>query len=208
MRRYPPVELQGERIALRHLAAADAPALLAFMKENRHFLEQWEPVREKGFFTLDAQAADIEAATADAAADRRHAFGIFLDSELVGRIALSQIFRGIFQNGYLGYSIAERWNGQGLATEAVGLTLDFAFGDLDLHRVQAAVMPRNKGSIRVLEKNGFREEGYAVGYLCINGIWEDHRIFARIREGNQISPTVPLLQGSSERQPGRQSQPS
>jgi [ribosomal protein S5]-alanine N-acetyltransferase len=41
------------------------------------------------------------------------------------------------------------------------------------------VMPRNTGSIRVLEKNGFREEGYAVGYLCINGVWEDHRIFAR-----------------------------
>jgi [ribosomal protein S5]-alanine N-acetyltransferase len=173
------VQLRGERIVLRHLASDDAPALLAFMKENRDFLEQWEPVREKGFYTLDAQAADIEAAAADAEADRRHAFGIFLDSELVGRIALSQIFRGIFQNAYLGYSIGERWNGQGLATEAVGVAMRFAFDDLALHRVQAAVMPRNIGSIRVLEKNGFREEGYAVGYLCINGVWEDHRIFAR-----------------------------
>jgi ribosomal-protein-alanine N-acetyltransferase len=173
------VELQGERIMLRHLGADDAPALLAFMNENRAFLEQWEPAREEEFLTLDAQAADIEAAAADAAADRRHAFGIFLESELVGRIALSQIFRGIFQNAYLGYSIAERWNGQGLATEAVGVAMELAFGELGLHRVQAAVMPRNIGSIRVLEKNGFREEGYAVGYLCINGVWEDHRIFAR-----------------------------
>jgi ribosomal-protein-alanine N-acetyltransferase len=173
------VELQGERIMLRHLGADDAPALLAFMNENRAFLEQWEPAREEEFLTLDAQAADIEAAAADVAADRRHAFGIFLESELVGRIALSQIFRGIFQNAYLGYSIAERWNGQGLATEAVGVAMEFAFGELGLHRVQAAVMPRNIGSIRVLEKNGFREEGYAVGYLCINGVWEDHRIFAR-----------------------------
>ena len=89
------------------------------------------------------------------------------------------MFRGIFQNAYLGYSIAERWNGQGLATEAVGVAMELAFGELGLHRVQAAVMPRNIGSIRVLEKNGFREEGYAVGYLCINGVWEDHRIFAR-----------------------------
>ena len=173
------MELRGERVLLRHLTADDAPALLAYMEENRRFLEQWEPVREEGFFTLDAQAADIEAAAEDTLADRRHAFGIFLDSELVGRIALSQIFRGIFQNAYLGYSIAERRNGQGLATEAVGVAMDFAFGDLGLHRVQAAVMPRNTGSIRVLEKNGFREEGYAVGYLCINGVWEDHRIFAR-----------------------------
>jgi [ribosomal protein S5]-alanine N-acetyltransferase len=173
------VERRGERIVLRHLTADEAPALLAFMEENRAFLEQWEPAREQGFFTLDAQVADIEAAAEDAAADRRHALGIFLDSELVGRIALSQIFRGIFQNAYLGYSIAERWNGQGLATEAVAVAMDFAFDDLGLHRVQAAVMPRNTASIRVLEKNGFREEGYAVGYLCINGVWEDHRIFAR-----------------------------
>jgi [ribosomal protein S5]-alanine N-acetyltransferase len=173
------VELHGERISLRHLVADDASTLLALMKQNRDFLEQWEPVREQGFFTLDAQLAEIEASAADAAADRRHAFGIFLDSELVGRVALSQIFRGIFQNAYLGYSIAERWNGHGLATEAVGVVMEFAFGELGLHRVQAAVMPRNVGSIRVLEKNGFREEGYAVGYLCINGVWEDHRIFAR-----------------------------
>jgi ribosomal-protein-alanine N-acetyltransferase len=164
---------------VRHMTADDAPALLAFMEENRAFLERWEPAREEGLFTLAAQLADIEAAAEDAAADRRHAFGIFLDSALVGRIALSQIFRGIFQNAYLGYSIAERWNGQGLATEAVGAVMEFAFGELGLHRVQAAVMPRNIGSIRVLEKNGFREEGYAVGYLCINGVWEDHRIFAR-----------------------------
>jgi [ribosomal protein S5]-alanine N-acetyltransferase len=173
------VELQGERILLRHLTADDARALLAFMEENRAFLEHWEPAREADFFTLEAQLADIEAVADDAAGDRRHAFGIFLDDELVGRIALSQIFRGIFQNAYLGYSVAERWNGHGLATEAVRIVMDFAFGDLGLHRVQAAVMPRNAGSIRVLEKNGFREEGYAVGYLCINGVWEDHRIFAR-----------------------------
>jgi [ribosomal protein S5]-alanine N-acetyltransferase len=173
------VELRGERISLRHLTEEDAPALLAFMQENRGFLEQWEPVRDESYFTLEAQLADIVADRGHADADRRYAFGIFLGEELVGRVALSQIVRGIFQNAYLGYSIGERWNGQGLATLAVGLAVDFAFGELGLHRVQAAVMPRNAGSIRVLEKNGFREEGYAVGYLCINGVWEDHRIFAR-----------------------------
>ena len=149
------------------------------MNENREFLEQWEPVREADFFRLEAQKADIEAAVADAAADRRYAFGIFAEGELVGRLALNQIVRGVFQNAYLGYSIGERWNGRGLASEAVGVAVEFAFGDLGLHRVQAAVMPRNAASIRVLEKNGFREEGYAVGYLCINGVWEDHRIYAR-----------------------------
>jgi [ribosomal protein S5]-alanine N-acetyltransferase len=173
------VELRGARIELRHLVDGDASTLLDFMRANRRFLEQWEPEREDEFFTLEAQREDIAAAAADALADRRHAFGVFVDAELVGRIALNQIFRGVFQNAYLGYSIGERWNGRGLATEAVGVAVEFALGDLGLHRVQAAVMPRNAGSIRVLEKNGFREEGYAVGYLCINGVWEDHRIFAR-----------------------------
>lgn len=176
------MEVHGGRIVLRHLEEGDAPALLDFVSENRGFLEQWEPVREDAFFTVDAQRADIAAAEADAGADRRHAFGIFLDGELVGRLALNQIVRGVFQNAYLGYSIGERWNGRGLASEAVCVAVGFAFGDLGLHRVQAAVMPRNAGSIRVLEKNGFREEGYAVGYLCINGVWEDHRIFARTRD--------------------------
>jgi ribosomal-protein-alanine N-acetyltransferase len=173
------VELRGERIALRHLDEDDAPALLAFMQENRGFLERWEPAREDDFFTLDAQQADIAAAAADAEAGRRHAFGVFAGEELVGRLALNQIVRGVFQNAYLGYSIGERLNGRGLATEAVAVAVRFAFGELGLHRVQAAVMPRNAASIRVLAKNGFREEGYAVGYLCINGVWEDHRIFAR-----------------------------
>jgi [ribosomal protein S5]-alanine N-acetyltransferase len=173
------MELRGERIVLRHLDEDDAQALLAFIQENRSFLEQWEPTRDDGFFTLESQLADIADAAADAAAGRRHAFGLFLEGDLVGRLALSNLVRGVFQNAYLGYSIGERWNGRGLATEAVGLAVGLAFDDLDLHRVQAAVMPRNTGSIRVLEKNGFREEGYAVGYLCINGVWEDHRIFAR-----------------------------
>ena len=169
----------GGGVGLRLLRKDDAPAALAYAVENREFLEEWEPVRDRSWFTLRAQLADIEAALLDEAADRRYAFGIFWGDDLVGRITLNQVVRGVFQNAYLGYSIGRRWNGRGFATEAVRQALDFAFGEAGLHRVQAAVMPRNMGSIRVLEKNGFREEGYAVGYLCINGVWEDHRIFAR-----------------------------
>jgi [ribosomal protein S5]-alanine N-acetyltransferase len=169
----------GDQIRLRLLREEDAEVALAYAIENRAFLEEWEPAREESWFTLEAQLADIEAAVADAAADRRYAFGVFREDELVGRVTLNQVVRGVFQNAYLGYSIAQRWNGHGFASEAVRQTLEYAFGEAGLHRVQAAVMPRNTGSIRVLEKNGFREEGYAVGYLCINGVWEDHRIFAR-----------------------------
>jgi ribosomal-protein-alanine N-acetyltransferase len=173
------MELHGDGILLRPLGKDDAEAALAYAVENRGFLEQWEPVRSDEWFTVEAQLADIRSTLADQTADRRYAFGVFSEGELVGRIALSNVVRGVFQNAYLGYSVAERWNGRGFASEAVGVAVGFAFGELGLHRVQAAVMPRNAGSIRVLAKNGFREEGYAVGYLCINGVWEDHRIFAR-----------------------------
>jgi ribosomal-protein-alanine N-acetyltransferase len=74
----------------------------------------------------------------------------------------------------LGYAMAERCNGRGWMSEAVGLVLGVAFTRLQLHRVQANAMPRNMASLRVLEKNGFRREGYSPRYLCINGVWEDH----------------------------------
>lgn len=100
------------------------------------------------------------------------------DAPIMGRIGLSGVVRGAFQNAFLGYWMANEWAGTGLMTEAVNLTVDFAFRALHLHRVQAAVMPRNLASLRVLEKIGFRREGLAERYLKIAGVWEDHIIFA------------------------------
>ncbi|MBI3725865.1 GNAT family N-acetyltransferase [bacterium] len=86
--------------------------------------------------------------------------------------------RGPFRNAHLGYWIDREHQGRGLTTEAVRLLLAFAFGPLALHRVQAAVMPRNRASCRVLEKAGFRREGLARRYLMIDGKWRDHLIYA------------------------------
>ena len=81
-----------------------------------------------------------------------------------------------------GYWMAADCQGRGLVTEAIRVLLDFGFGPAGLHRVQAAIMPRNARSLRVIEKLGFRREGYAERYLQIAGKWEDHIIFARTRE--------------------------
>ena len=99
--------------------------------------------------------------------------------EVVGRIALTNVVRGAFQNAYLGYWIAKDHTRGGYATEAVGLLMDFAFRRLELHRVQAAVRPDNRASRRVLEKAGFREEGLARSYLRVGGEWRDHVLYAR-----------------------------
>jgi [ribosomal protein S5]-alanine N-acetyltransferase len=93
-------------------------------------------------------------------------------------VALSSVIRGAFQNAYLGWSLDEAHGGRGFASEAVRLLIDFAFEDAGLHRVQAAVIPRNVASLRVAEKVGLRKEGFARRYLKINGVWEDHKLFA------------------------------
>ncbi|MEA2508450.1 MAG: [ribosomal protein S5]-alanine N-acetyltransferase [Actinomycetota bacterium] len=129
---------------------------------------------------MQGQREEIERASADARRDVRYAFGVFLkeSDELIGRVALSNVSRGAWQNATLGYYIDEAHNGHGYATEAVRLALQFAFGPAGLHRVQAAVLPRNVASRRVLEKAGFSREGRSTKYLQINGVWEDHETFA------------------------------
>jgi ribosomal-protein-alanine N-acetyltransferase len=133
---------------------------------------------------LQGQREEIERAAADARRDVRYAFGVFLKESdaLIGRVALSNVSRGAWQNATLGYYIDEAHNGHGYATEAVRLALQFAFGPAGLHRVQAAVLPRNIASRRVLEKAGFSREGRSTKYLQINGVWEDHETFAMTLE--------------------------
>jgi ribosomal-protein-alanine N-acetyltransferase len=164
-------------IYLRRLEVADAEALLEMLLRDRAFLDQWEPTRSDRFYMLETHQRRLEMLQSD---ENFADFGIFLTDgdELVGRIQLSGISRGPFQNAYLGFFVSERHNGRGYATEAVRRAVEAAFGELGLHRVQAAVIPRNVASIRVLEKAGFREEGFALRYLQIAGVWEDHKLYA------------------------------
>ena len=147
---------------------------------NKDFFEPWEPMQSARHFTLQGQREEIERAVQDARRDARYAFGVFSKAgdELVGRVALSNVARGAWQNATLGYYIAQEHTGKGYATDAVRLALDFGFGPAGLHRVQAAVLPRNAASRRVLEKAGFSREGRSTKYLQINGVWEDHEMFA------------------------------
>jgi ribosomal-protein-alanine N-acetyltransferase len=175
--------LERERVTIRRPEAADSERLLALYLRNRSFLEPWTPHRSESFYTRAAQERAIADACAAWGAGSAYEFLIESDEgELVGRVALSSVARGPFQNAHLGYFVDEASTGRGYATEAVRLALEFAFVDAQVHRVQAAVTPQNTASIRVLEKLGFREEGLAARYLQIAGAWGDHRIFALTRE--------------------------
>jgi [ribosomal protein S5]-alanine N-acetyltransferase len=177
------VELAGERCLLRPLASADAQAMCDLRLRNREFFRPWEPLAKDSHFTLSAQRRAIEGSLDEWAAGREYGFGIFdTEAQLVGRIRLTAVYRAAWQNANVGYYVDRERNGRGFATEAVGLVTRFAFDQAGLHRVQAAVMPHNVASVRVLEKNGFRREGVALRYLHIAGTWEDHIIYARTAE--------------------------
>jgi len=172
------------QIELRDIAETDARAYLELLLRNRAFLRPFEPARSDSWFSLESVSADLARAVEDRRSDRGYAFGIWErdTNAIVGRVALSTVVRGAWQNANLGYFVDQARNARGYATFAVREALAFAFGWADLHRVQAAAMPRNAGSIRVLEKNGFRQEGMALEYLQIDGRWEDHLIHAITRD--------------------------
>jgi ribosomal-protein-alanine N-acetyltransferase len=160
---------------------------------NRGFLQPFEPSRPERYFTAEGQADEAARQAAQREADTAFPFCIVeaTTGAVVGRITLSSVVRGAWQNANLGYWVAGDRCGRGYATEAVGLAVRFAFLEAGLHRVQAAVMPRNEPSIRVLRRNGFRREGEAMRYLRINGVWEDHVVFAITREEWEPDQTEP-----------------
>ena len=106
--------------------------------------------------------------------------------EVMGGINLSNIRRRAAEMATIGYWLSRRWGGQGRMTAAVRRMVDFAFYDFRLHRVEAGCIPENDASARVLLGAGFEEEGYARKYLRINGRWQDHRLFAIVREEDEL----------------------
>ena len=170
--------LFGRRVLLRPLVVSDFPAWREVRRRNDAWLTKWEPTRIPG--TPDV-IEDREAFSVRCSARQRerqlgagYGFGVFVDGEFAGEINLSSVQRGPFQSGYVGYWIDEAKAGHGYTPEAVVVLARFAFEELRLHRVQIAIIPRNRASHRVMEKLQIRDEGTAVRYLEINGTWEDH----------------------------------
>jgi ribosomal-protein-alanine N-acetyltransferase len=164
------------------LTVADFAQWQEVRTRNRDWLTKWEPRRPPG--TPDVVDSRAGFSARCRARDRERqlgagfGFGIFHGHRLCGEINVNGVQRGPFQNAYVGYWIDEQCAGQGLVPEAVVAVIRHAFEELGLHRLQIAIIPRNAASRRVVEKLGIRDEGVAVRYLEINGVWEDHIRFA------------------------------
>jgi [ribosomal protein S5]-alanine N-acetyltransferase len=174
--------LTGPRVELRGLRADDWDGWRAVRLRSREWLEAWEPLAEPG---VPDPVTDPEAFRARCGAwerqrhfDMAYGFGMFLRREFIGEVSLGSVQRGPFQSAFVGYWVDESHAGNGYIPEAVVLVLRYAFEELELHRVEAAIVPRNTRSRRVADKLGLREEGLSERFLQIRGVWEDHVRYA------------------------------
>jgi ribosomal-protein-alanine N-acetyltransferase len=175
--------LDGEGVTLRLPQVHDFDEWAELRAASRDFLVPWEPTWPVDDLTRGAFRRRLKRYAEDWRADQSYAFFVFRkqDNVLVGGLTLAGIRRGVAQAGSVGYWMGSPHVRCGHMTAAVRTVLSFAFGTLRLHRVEAACIPTNVPSIRLLERCGFAREGYAREYLCINGIWQDHLLFARLK---------------------------
>jgi ribosomal-protein-alanine N-acetyltransferase len=178
--------LFGKRVLLRPLVGSDFQAWQEVRRRNVEWLTKWEAQRVHGQPDVvedrDAFAVRCSARQRERQLGTGFGFGIFVDGDFAGEINLSAVQRGPFQSAYVGYWIDEKHAGKGYMPESVVVLAQFAFDELQLHRIQISIIPRNSASRRVVEKLGIRDEGIAVRYLEINGAWEDHVRYALTSE--------------------------
>ena len=109
-------------------------------------------------------------------------FAVRVEGRLAGQVTVDNVVRGALRSGYLGYWIDRGVAGRGMASLAVALVCDHAFGPVGLHRLQADIRPENGPSQRLVERLGFQREGLLRRYLDIDGDWRDHLAYALLAE--------------------------
>ena len=162
----------GSRVILRELVPPDREMFLRMVRESRDLHRPWTypPERPDQFDDLVARGTREDFVCLAACLTE--------DGDLVGIFTISQIVRGYFQSAYLGYYAGARHAGKGLMREAMELVLDYGFGTLALHRLEANIQPGNAPSIALARGAGFRLEGFSPRYLLIGGRWRDHERYA------------------------------
>jgi ribosomal-protein-alanine N-acetyltransferase len=172
----------GDRISLRFPVEADRAEFVALRRASREHIERWDPLPSDGFDPFGDGAFDREMECRQLPDQERWLIVRREDGAIVGRLALTAIERGPFQNGRFGYWIGAGFTGNGYMTEALRLGLRRCFRTLGLHRVEVNVVPTNEPSRRAVAKAGFHLEGLSAAYLEIQGVWRDHERWAITRE--------------------------
>jgi [ribosomal protein S5]-alanine N-acetyltransferase len=176
--------ITGQGVSLRVPQSNNFSEWAALREASRGFLTPWEPTWPPDDLTRSAFRRRLKRYNEDLRADLAYAFLIFRndDNAMVGGLTLANIRRGVAQAGSIGYWVGAPFARQGTMTAAMRALIPFCFGTLRLHRLEAACIPTNAASVGLLEKTGFQREGYARAYLCINGTWQDHLLYARLKD--------------------------
>jgi ribosomal-protein-alanine N-acetyltransferase len=183
--------LRGGRVFLRTPQMSDQASWSALRGRSRQFLEPWEPLWAHDELTRSAFRHRVRRAWRDIEDDAAYPFLVFTQkgSLLCGGLTLSNVKRGVAQTATLGYWVGAPFARRGYMSDAVSTVLPFAFDQLGLHRLEAACLPHNEASVRLLKSTGFSQEGFARRYLKINGEWHDHLLFAILAEDRPGSDT-------------------
>jgi [ribosomal protein S5]-alanine N-acetyltransferase len=175
--------LRGDGVWLRAPHAGDYEEWSELRFRSRDFLKPWEPTWPPDDLTRPSFRRRLRRYAEERRLDHAHSFFLFQNNtnRLLGGVTISNIRRSVAQTGTVGYWAGQPYAGKGYMTAGVRALVPHAFGTLRLRRLEAACVPTNAASIRLLEKVGFEREGYAREYLCIDGIWQDHLLFALLR---------------------------
>jgi ribosomal-protein-alanine N-acetyltransferase len=170
-------------VVVRPLAYADASAWRDARKRNAAWLVPWDATVPPG---ADARPTTFHTLVwrlrRQARRGATYPFVVEVDGRFAGQVTVNNVVRGSAQFASVGYWLDRDLAGRGVMPRAVALVIDHCFGPLGLHRIEVAIRPENSNSLRVVEKLGIREVGYAPKYLHIDGDWRDHRLYAITRE--------------------------
>lgn len=177
------LQIEAPRLTLRPPLQSDFRSWVALRKRSEEYLTPWEPAWAQDH--LSRKAFSNRVYWAQRSINGGTAMPVFLirreDQQLVGALTLDNIRRGPAQAGTMGYWTGAPFARQGYMREAIAAALHYAFGRLDLSRIEAACLPENTPSRGLLEKSGFKYEGVAQSYLQIDGRWRTHVLYAALR---------------------------
>ncbi len=174
--------IEGKGVFSRVPQMSDWSEWARLRAESRVFLEPWEPIWPDDDLKRSAFRRRIRRYSHEMRNDIGYPFFVYRASDrvLVGGITLNNVRRGVAQAGSLGYWVGASHAHKGYMSHALTALLPFAHGTLRIKRIEAACLPHNTASVRLLEKVGFRREGLARQYLCIAGEWQDHLLYAHL----------------------------
>ena len=178
-----PAVLRDRELTVRPIARSDAPAWAEARRRSAAWLHPWDATVPPGG---DQRATTFSAVVRRLRRAARQGlsmpFAIDVDDgdgpRFAGQITVNNIVRGSAQFASLGYWLDREYAGRGLMPRAVAMVIDHCFTAAGLHRIEICIRPENSNSLRVVEKLGIQEVGYAPRFLHIDGAWRDHRIYA------------------------------